>query len=103
MIIKWAKGNIRWLVLLVAIFSFTGIAIELTVRQYCVCFPCAFVGQPPAPSCHCTSLAGHYLRRALGHDDFDFYTNQNKDHRIQNNTSISQSQVPCSVGRVAHP
>ena len=103
MLIKWAKGNIRWLVLLVAIFSFTAIAIELTVRQYCVCSLCVFVGQPPEP-CHCTSLASHYLRRALGRDDFYFdFTNQNKDHRIQNNASISQSQVPCSVGRVAHP
>jgi len=102
MLIKWAKGNIRWLVLLVAIFSFTGIAIALTVGQYCVCFPCVIVGQPPVP-CHCTSLASHYLRRALGRDDFYFFTNQNKDHRIQNSASISQSQVPCSAGRVAHP
>jgi hypothetical protein len=102
MLIKWAKGNFRWLLLLVAIFSLTGIAIELTVRQYCVCSLCVFVGQPPEP-CHCTSLASHYLRRALGHDDFDFYTNQNKDRRIQNKASISQSQMPCSVGGVAHP
>ena len=102
MLIKWVKGNIRRLVLLVAIFSFTGIAIELTVRQYCVCSLCVFVGQPPDP-CHCTSLASYYLHRALGHDDFSFYTDQNGDHRIQNNASISQSQVPCSVGRAAHP
>jgi hypothetical protein len=104
MLIKWAKGNTRRLVLLVSIFIlFTGIAIELTVRQYCVCSLCEFVGKPPEP-CHCTSLASHYLRRAMGRNDFDFdSTNQNQNHRIHNNASISQSQSPCSVGGVAHP
>ena len=101
MLIKWVKGNIRRLVLLVAIFSLTGIAIELTVRQHCVCFPCVFVGKPPVP-CRCTSQASYYLRRALGRDDFYFDSDQNKDHRIQNNANISQSKAPCSVGQVVH-
>lgn len=99
MLIKRATGNIRRIVLIVAIFSFTGTAIVLTVKQHCECLLCEFVGQPPVP-CHCTSLASYYLRRALGRNDSYF---DSTNHRIENRAGKSQSQEPCSVGRVAHP
>jgi len=103
MIIKWVRRNIRRLALLVAIFSFTGIAIGLTVRQHCVCFLCEIVGQPPVP-CHCTSLASYYLRRALGRSDFEYFPlSQSKNHGIQNEASESSPQAPCSARQAVHP
>jgi hypothetical protein len=99
MLIKWAKRNIRRLLLLVAIVTFTAIVIELTVRQYCVCTVCEVVGQPPEP-CRCTSLARHYLRRALGQNDFDdSSTSRDRDDRNQNEASESKSQGPCAYVR----
>lgn len=97
MLIKWTRRSVRRLVLFVAVISIASIAVEFTIKQHCVCFPCVVIGHPPVP-CQCTSLGRYYFRRVLGHGDLEYFSSkQSNHHGAAIGAKMSESQSPCMV------